>query len=270
MSQLKKTILLLSVLVACFWNRSFGAETGEKAPPCDSCRQFDQLNTLIRDRKIAKDEAMRRISHLLPGIEAFAVEHGAKGAGRTEWVFPVAGLNVTTAGNNKGSDYVPSGYDYFDGNAHGGHPSFDLFIHDKNQDGLDDRTAKPVHVLSMTGGIVVAAEPEWDAKSPLRGGKYLWIYDHAGGALVYYAHNDRLLVRVGDVVAPGTPIATVGRAGYNAHKKRSPTHLHLTYLRVKDGYPRPENIYKDLARAITPSSVPTPLEEPPTKRPEVK
>lgn len=242
-------LLVLTVYPAV----SRGAEAQDTAPiqQCDACRQFNDLNTLVRDGKIRKDEARKQISDLIPKIKSFALQHGAGQYPRSTWVFPVAGLNVKTAGNSRGADYVPAGYDYFDGNAHGGHPSFDLFIHDKNQDSLDDRTGKPVAVLSLTGGIVVAAETGWDAHSKLRGGKYIWIYDPSSDALVYYAHNKDISVKVGDILAPGDIIAEVGRTGLNAHRKRSPTHLHITYLTIKDGYPKPENIFGDLKRAIS-------------------
>jgi murein DD-endopeptidase MepM/ murein hydrolase activator NlpD len=105
----------------------------------------------------------------------------------------------------------------------------------------------------MTGGIVVSVENEWYPQSKLRGGKYIWIYDISSEALVYYAHNKEIFVRVGDIVSPGDIIAKVGRTGLNAYKKRSPTHLHLTYLRVRDGYPKPENIFSDLKNALTAS-----------------
>jgi len=99
-----------------------------------------------------------------------------------------------------------------------------------------------VNVLSMTGGVVVALEGEWQSTSSLRGGRYIWIYDPDEDGLVYYAHNATIKVAVGDVVKPGDGIATVGRSGLNAFKKRSPTHLHLTYLQIRDGYPRPVRI----------------------------
>jgi len=77
----------------------------------------------------------------------------------------------------------------------------------------------------MTGGIVVALEGEWDAGSRLKGGKYVWIYDPAHDLL-----------------------ATVGRTGFNAAKRRSPTHLHLTVLRVNNGRGEPVQVYRELAR----------------------
>ena len=58
-----------------------------------------------------------------------------------------------------------------------------------------------------------------------------------------------VLVGVGDRVGPGTPLATVGRSGLNAARQRSPTHLHLTVLKVADGRPAPANILPQLRKA---------------------
>jgi murein DD-endopeptidase MepM/ murein hydrolase activator NlpD len=239
-----RIILILSLSTAIAY--------GEEATPtpgnlsCEACRQFNLLNTAIRDRKISRNEARKQLAALLPAIKNYALQQGAGQYTRSQWVFPVAGLDVKSAGNSRGADYISAGYDFFDGNAHGGHPSFDLFIRDRNRDSLDDRSAGKVPVLSMTGGIVVAVENDWNRQSKLRGGKYIWIYDISSEALVYYAHNLDILVGIGDIVKPGDTIANVGRTGLNAIKKRSPTHLHLTYLSIKDGYPLPENIFTDL------------------------
>jgi hypothetical protein len=43
-------------------------------------------------------------------------------------------------------------------------------------------------------------------------------------------------------------IATVGRSGRNASARRSPTHLHVMFLAIEDGYPKPRDIYQDLLR----------------------
>jgi murein DD-endopeptidase MepM/ murein hydrolase activator NlpD len=101
----------------------------------------------------------------------------------------------------------------------------------------------------MTGGVVVALEKEWRQRSNLRGGKYIWVYDPANELLVYYAHNDELNVELGTTVKPGDQLATVGRSGLNAAKKRSPTHLHLSVLRVTAGQPTAIPVYSELQRA---------------------
>lgn len=81
------------------------------------------------------------------------------------------------------------------------------------------------------------------------GGRYIWVYDPASELLVYYAHNSELSVKLGEIVRPGDVLATVGRSGYNAAKRRSPTHLHLTVLRVRDGQVLPMDIYQNLKQA---------------------
>ncbi|NVN97808.1 MAG: M23 family metallopeptidase [Geobacteraceae bacterium] len=210
-------------------------------------REFNQLNTHIRDNNISRNAALGEMRRLLPLVKNYYFSNGGGQLSRSEWRFPIEGYTLQATGN-RGRDYVASGYDFFSGNRHGGHPSFDLFIRDKNRDDLDDRTGKPVHVLSMSGGIVVSVANEWEAESKLRGGKYVWVYDPTNELLLYYAHNRDILVTIGDIIKPGDRIATVGRTGLNARKKRSPTHLHLTCLKLDNGYPKPENIFQDLKR----------------------
>jgi peptidoglycan LD-endopeptidase LytH len=241
-----KKLPYFTLSLALFLSLAFSAFAAE---PCTPCNEFSQLNTLIRDNTIGKSEARREIQRLIPLLRSYYQTADGKQYSRDSWMFPVQGYTIKTVGNTKGRGYISSGYNYFAGNRHGGHPSIDLFIRDRNQDSLDDRSGKPVNVLSITGGIVVALENKWEENSTLRGGKYLWVYDPASNALIYYAHNRELLVKVGDMLKPGDILATVGRTGLNAFKKRSPTHLHLTFLKISDGYPKPENIYLYLKNA---------------------
>lgn len=239
-------------------------------PPPLQCRdnsppwvEFDRLNSSIRDGLIARGDALAELRRLLPQLKEEYSSRGGKAVTRSEWRFPIEGYTLAASGN-RGRDYVASGYDYFAGNRHGGHPSFDLFIHDRNRDDLDDGSGMPVRILSMTGGIVVALTKEWQPGSSLRGGKYIWVYDPTNELLVYYAHNRDILVNLGDILRPGEPIATVGRTGLNAHKRRSPTHLHLTCLKLENSYPRPENIFRDLQRVGRKGTVATePQQSPP-------
>jgi hypothetical protein len=214
----------------------------------DPCAAFDRLYADIRDQKIGHADALSRVRILLPRIREYYVEHGGTDAPEQTWRFPVEGYTAASIGGVGGSGYVPNGYDYFDGHGSHGHPGHDIFIRDVNHDELDDATGRPVNVLSITGGVVVATATEWNRGSALRGGRYVYVYEPAGQMLFYYAHNRTVLVTPGDIVHPGQTIATVGRSGRNASANRSPTHLHVMGLAIEDGYPRPRNIYPLLRR----------------------
>jgi murein DD-endopeptidase MepM/ murein hydrolase activator NlpD len=58
------------------------------------------------------------------------------------------------------------------------------------------------------------------------------------------------MVNIGDIVKPRQVIATVGRTGLNAFKKRSPTHLHFMVLKLDTNfYPTPINSYNLLLKS---------------------
>lgn len=202
----------------------------------------------IRDRQIPREAAGSRLRKLFAETYRFYYQAGGSDAPKSAWYFPVAGSNARAIEKGRRHGYIAHGYDFYAGNSHKGHPSLDIFIPDRNHICRDDRSGKPARVLSMTSGVVVAAEENWEAGSRLRGGRYLWVYDPGNDLLVYYAHNERLLVGVGDLLRPGDPIATVGRSGYNAAKRRSPTHLHLTVLKVNGGRMTPIDVYTDIKK----------------------
>jgi murein DD-endopeptidase MepM/ murein hydrolase activator NlpD len=226
-------------------------QTDSGAALSSSCAGFNALNSLIRDGKIDRRSARSQLSRLLAEVRQGYFQAGGAVQPGAEWVFPLAGYDVRAIEGGRSHGYIARGYDFFDGNRHGGHPAFDIFIHDRNRESLDDRSGRPVQVLSVTGGIVVAMEREWQQGSSLRGGKYIWVYDPAEELLVYYAHNGELMVDLGAIVRPGDVLATVGRSGFNAAKRRSPTHLHLSVLRVRDGRHVPVDVYRQLAHAKT-------------------
>ena len=213
------------------------------------CRDFDILYKQIRDSQISRQDAVVQINELIPSIRKYFFDNGGKEYPNDDWVFPLKGYGSSSIGGTNGSGYVISGYDFFDGNKHGGHPAHDIFIVDRNQDCIDDNTGKPVDVLSMSSGVVISLDKEWDANSDLRGGKYIIIYDTYSDALFYYAHNNSVVVNIGDIVKPGDKISEVGRSGLNAYKKRSPTHLHISFFLIDEGDIKPDDIYGDLLSA---------------------
>lgn len=243
----------LKLTLAAVMLLSLAAEGEASATPADLvelCREFNGLNSSIRDGRIKKTAAHEQFRKLLGAIRKAYYAADSQDYSVSDWVFPLKGYDYKAIGGVKGSGYQQGGYNYFDGNKHTGHPSQDIFIRDKKQVSLDNVTNEPVIVVSLTGGVVVALEKSWDSGSSLRGGKYIWIYDATTNALVYYAHNSTLFVALGDRVKPGDPIAAVGRTGLNAYKKRSPSHLHLTYLAIVQGLPEPRNIYNELLQSM--------------------
>ena len=227
-----------------------GSEQSQSANRLASiCMRFDALNTRIRDNRIEKKTARTELRSTLAELREEYYRSGGVEHPQSAWVFPLAGYDVRAVSGGRRHGFISSGYDYFSGNRHGGHPSYDIFIRDRNQDGLDDRNGRPVSVLSMTGGIVVSLEREWQAGSRLRGGRYVWVYDPGNDLLVYYAHNAELTVKLGEIVKPGDVLGVVGRSGFNAAKRRSPTHMHLTMLKVQNGKAEPIKAFQALQRA---------------------
>ncbi len=170
--------------------------------------------------------------------------------GRDEgFAFPVEGYTFRSIGGKNGSGYQIQGYDFFDGNDHKGHPGHDIFILDKNQDGIDDKTGKPVNVISVSPGIVVSTNTLWEPSSLIRGGNTIWVFDLATKRYFYYAHLHKIFVTVGQIISKGNLLGTVGRTGLNAYPKRSPTHLHFTVHQSVDGYPKPINSIEELIRS---------------------
>ena len=74
-------------------------------------------------------------------------------------------------------------------------------------DGLDIRAAEGAAVLAARTGIVAYAG------NKLPGYGNLLLITHAQGFTTVYAHNRKLLVRPGEHVCQGQPVAVVGRSG---------------------------------------------------------
>jgi murein DD-endopeptidase MepM/ murein hydrolase activator NlpD len=216
-------------------------------------KNFNTFNNEVLKGHIKKQEAQKVIAEFVKQVSNDYTAHDPAPAG-TQWTFPLQGYNYRAAGGTNGNGYFDKGFNYIDGNKHGAHPAHDIFISDKNQDCLDDRTLQPVNVMAIAPGIVVACTNEWDAAGDMRGGRYIWIYHPASNNqqdfFSYYAHNRTIFVRPGDYVKQGQKIAEVGRTGLNAYKKRSPTHLHFSTFKLVDNIPVPFNSFKQLKTAI--------------------
>jgi murein DD-endopeptidase MepM/ murein hydrolase activator NlpD len=233
---MKKLLLIFAVTLLTI--SAFGQDIRS------TCQKINELNNRVLNGTIKRADAAKQFKTLLAQIK------GSASADNATWVFPLKGYKSSAIGGANGNGYSDKGYQYIDGNKHAAHPAHDIFIKDKNQDGLDDLTLKPVDVLAVADGIVVACTNNWEPTSTLRGGKFIWVYHPATGIFSYYAHNRTIFVQPGDEVKQGEKIAEVGRTGFNAYKKRSPTHLHFSAFRVIHDLPVPYNPYSQLKRSI--------------------
>ncbi len=214
----------------------------------DPASEWNLLYPKIRDRLISKEEAQYKLKKLEVLLKDFYLKTANLGQD-DRLCFPLKGYGHPDIGGKEGSGYQIQGYDFFDGNQHKGHPGHDIFIHDKNQDSLDDETGKPVEVIAAASGVVVSVNLNWEPSSPIRGGNYIWIFEPIKSRYYYYAHLNEIFIKIGQVVSKGERLGTVGRTGVKAYPKKSPTHLHFTIHQSKDGYPKPINPYLELIKA---------------------
>jgi len=217
----------------------------QEAPTGELCQYWSDLYQKIQYGSVNRREAgqlLRKINRLLQYYVTVRQD--------SNFYFPLENYDTSSVGGS-GSGYTEWQYNFLHGNAHRAHPAHDIFIHDTNQDGLDDATGQPVKVLAMTDGLVVAMKTDWTPADTLRGGNYLVLFNPTLQRLYYYAHNAKILVKLGEVIKAGSPIATVGRTGKNAYPQRSPTHLHLMILEITEDRNKPLNYYDELVKAKT-------------------
>ena len=207
------------------------------AAPADPIAEWNAFADSVRDQTIRKDEAKKQFPAIFSALKEVSRSSPVKST--ASWVFPLQGYGIRdigAGGFKPGIRYGSSpikGYDFYDGNRHGGHPAYDIFIRDQNRDSLDDRNKKPVLVLAPVDLLILSAVSDWEPGSALRGGRYVWALDPIHDQIFYFAHLNEIRVRPGIFINAGSVIGTVGRTGANALPVRSPTHVHLMVLAVK-------------------------------------
>lgn len=222
--------LLIGLLISVSWP---GPLLPADVDAIDGWQQFERR---VRDGEISMEEGRTEITRW---AEVLGNACPAEQFGR-EIFFPLKSYSVDAIGGKNGEGYKPAGFEFLGGNRHKGHPAQDIFIYDRNQDGLDDRTGRPAEILALADGVVLSIFTEWapaQASKHIRGGNYIWIYHPGLGTFSYYAHLQDVFVEPGANVQGGGRIATLGRTGTNAYRSRSPTHLHLMLLRANDMTP---------------------------------
>jgi hypothetical protein len=213
------------------------------------CNKINDLNMVVLNATVKRTDAAAQLKALIKELNIVVKKDSRIQPANPLWVFPLQGYKSNAIGGNKGNGYSDKGYNYLDGNKHSAHPAHDIFISDQNQDDLDDHNFKPVNVLAVDNGVVIACNNDWEPASPMRGGKFIWLYHPASGTVSYYAHNRVIFVKPGDYISQGQKIAEVGRTGLNAYKKRSPTHLHFSTFNLPGGVPVPFNSYPQLLKS---------------------
>ena len=200
--------------------------------------EWDVFEKRVRDQVIERDSAKIEFPKIYKRLKEYSSQY--QFADTSKWLFPVEGYSIKDAGKGGfkpdiryGSSPV-KGYCFYDGNMHGGHPAYDIFIHDKDRDCLDDNTRKPVSILSPVNLLVISTFISWQEGSNIRGGNYVWALDPQEDIIYYFAHLNTVLVSKGDFCKAGDIIGTIGRSGKNAYLQKSPTHLHLMLLKVEN------------------------------------
>lgn len=208
--------------------------------------RWDKTDKLIMDAKIAKDAAIDSTAKYAKLANAYCEKIKLKPTERDRWIFPMKGWTIVTY-RSEGKDYGDIYFDYFQGGESHNHPAHDIFILDKDSNGIEDMTGKKVEALSMVNGVVFTVLSDWKNGDFGRGGNYIKIYDPETEAMFYYSHLDSVFVKPGDVVKAGDAIGYVGRTGRKAIKGK--THLHIAFYPIYNGYPEPEDIIDDLYSA---------------------
>lgn len=199
--------------------------------------KWDVFEKEVRDQKISKDSAKKVFPYLYEKLKKYSEKYKFDTL-TTSWDFPVAGYGMDAVGKGgfKPDIYYGGspirGYNFYDGNKHGGHPAYDIFIHDKDQDCLDDNIGKPVDIVAPVDLMILSIFTDWIKDSGIRGGNYVWALDPIENQIFYFAHLDSIFVKGGDFSKKDKPIGTMGRSGKNAWVKRCPTHLHMMVLKI--------------------------------------
>ncbi|MBV6480091.1 MAG: hypothetical protein HGGPFJEG_02925 [Ignavibacteria bacterium] len=213
-----------------------------------ACNQWNMLDEKIKTGTIEKEEALDLLKKYEVEILKAVKDTKFPMVSRNDWEFPLKKFTKITY-RDGGNDYKLKDYDYFQGSNSKGHPAHDIFILDDNKDLLDDSTLKPVDVVSMSSGYIVAIDTSWRPGSRLRGGLYVKVYDIINRGIFYYSHLSKVTVRPGDMMNAGDKIGEVGRTGRKAILKDGKTHLHISFLKSVNGYPTPEDIIEDLRKS---------------------
>lgn len=247
MKQLKQKVIgLIIILVSLF---IFLSKRSDISNSISTVSRWEKFEIMVRDGVLKEQEGKKILEKIILLLDT---QYRKKIKSTTTWTFPLEGYDYNVMDKNNFlpnivyGPYGVKGYNFFDGNRHGGHPAYDIFIRDKNQDCLNDITKLPVNILSMVDCVVLSTNSGWEKGSKIRGGNYIWCYSPSEKKFFYYAHLNQIFVSPGQIIKQGEKIGTVGRSGFLAEKESSPTHLHLMVLEYKNGEMVPYDFYEKI------------------------
>jgi hypothetical protein len=226
-----------------------------------ACYLWQSAERCVRDGSLPRRTARKAFRQ----AAAVILESRAWPQPVTPWAFPLPGYG---ARDFDARSYKPQHFDYYKGTRGGApHPAVDIFVHDRGQRMVDDRTGRPIHAVSAFEGLVLSAQPAWKPGDPWRGGVYCYVMEPASGRIAYYAHLKEVYVKPGQWLRAGEAVGEVGRSGTNALKRRSETHLHFMWMQFKQGDFWPLNPTRRLVAARTLPVIPPDKVEYPDAQP---
>jgi hypothetical protein len=210
-----------------------GAPDGSVAPPAASTVLEDAAAADLRLRVdgtcAEEDLAVYR--------RAVAWADGLGPAGKPgRWAFPIRGFGADAIGGTKGEGYLARFPRQCFARTEPGHPAHDIFVPDPDQDCRDEK-GRPFHAVAVEDGVVLVAHLGWKPGDTGKGGNYVVLYLPSRRKVAYYAHLESIAVKAGDRVKRGETLGVIGRTGWNAYPKRSPTHLHFALWDAKSFAP---------------------------------
>ncbi len=164
-------------------------------------RDVQLTKAYIDELEKASQEVERQIKEML---ERLARENASRGEATGTFTWPVPGY---------GAGWITSPYGWRTHPITGlraFHTGIDVGIPRNRWEASPTFNGSPVNVVAADGGVVVFAG--FNQSVNFGYGLYI-IVDHGGGVMTLYAHLNRFLVQVGQSVAKGQPIGTVGSTG---------------------------------------------------------
>lgn len=188
---------------------------------------WDRFEKAVRDQTIAKEEAEKLFPDLYTNLKQYCRKYEFEK--REKWIFPLENYYQTCVAKDC---FIKEGYNFYNGNKASGHPALDMLINDKNKDSIDDNTSEHVNVVCPVDMLIISVCIDWDKKSDLKGGKYIWGFNPEMDTFFYFAQLVDVLVMRDTLCKAGEVIGKVGRTGRYASQKSSSTNLHFMVLKV--------------------------------------